>query len=88
MINSSLVQLKFIAGIIFNLHDWQFTRKFAISSMRDFGGGKSSVEGSIHSEIEVRSLYKNKKLYGWVLEVLEGGGTVGGKWYLVLERGN
>jgi len=40
-------------GIIFNLHDWQFTRKFAISSMRDFGGGKSSVEGSIHSEIEV-----------------------------------
>jgi len=47
-------------GIIFNLHDWKFTRKFAISSMRDFGGGKSTIEQSIHSEIEVLTEEFNK----------------------------
>ena len=40
-------------GIIFNLHDWQFTRRFAMTTLRDFGAGKSPIEEACIDEINV-----------------------------------
>ena len=51
----------FFTGIIWNIHDWQFTRKFTLSTMRYFGVGKSPIEEKILEEIEVLSaeIYKH-----------------------------
>ena len=49
----SRVIYSFISGIINNLHGWQTTRRFAMSGMRDFGVGKSTIEGRCIEEIDV-----------------------------------
>ena len=48
-------------GIIFNIHDWQFARRFAMTTMRDFGVGKSPIEQACIDEINVISEEFNKQ---------------------------
>ena len=40
-------------GIIFNDHDWQFARRFAMTTLRDFGVGKSPIEQACIDEINI-----------------------------------
>jgi len=40
-------------GVIFNTDNWKFTRKFVMSSLRDFGVGKTSLQDQCIDEIEI-----------------------------------
>ena len=40
-------------GITFNIHDWQFTRRFAMTTLRDFGVGKSPIQQACIDEINI-----------------------------------